>query len=100
MVFESAEKTMETMNALIRLCGDPKNALYFGKSDAMKMEEESGVLEKQENNIHAGEYEKRGNAGENLFWSESNLEHLRRGIAALNAGEGREHELMETETEG
>ncbi len=29
------------------------------------------------------------------FYSESNLEHLRRGIAALDAGRGVEHELIE-----
>lgn len=29
------------------------------------------------------------------FYSESNLSHLRRGIAALNAGKGLEHELIE-----
>ena len=27
------------------------------------------------------------------FYSESNMAHLRRGIAALNAGEGKEHEV-------
>lgn len=29
------------------------------------------------------------------FYCESNMEHLRRGIAALNAGLGVEHELVE-----
>ena len=29
------------------------------------------------------------------FYSESNMAHLRRGIAALNAGKGVEHELIE-----
>lgn len=29
------------------------------------------------------------------FYSESNISHLKRGIAALNAGEGVEHELIE-----
>ena len=29
------------------------------------------------------------------FYSESNMEHLRRGIAALNAGKGVEHEPFE-----
>ena len=29
------------------------------------------------------------------FYSESNLAHLRRGVAALNAGEGVEHEIIE-----
>lgn len=33
------------------------------------------------------------------FYSQSNMEHLRRGIEALNAGKGTEHELMETEDE-
>ena len=28
------------------------------------------------------------------FYSESNLAHLRRGIKALNAGQGTEHELI------
>ena len=28
------------------------------------------------------------------FYSESNMAHLRRGIAALNAGKGVEHELV------
>ncbi len=31
------------------------------------------------------------------FYSESNLRHLRRGVAALNAGEGQEHELVEAD---
>ncbi len=31
------------------------------------------------------------------FYSEANMAHLRRGIAALNAGEGKEHELIEAE---
>lgn len=30
-----------------------------------------------------------------MFYSESNMEHLRRGVAALNAGQGEEHELIE-----
>ena len=29
------------------------------------------------------------------FYSESNIKHLRRGIAALNAGNGVEHEMIE-----
>lgn len=29
------------------------------------------------------------------FYSESNMTHLRRGIAALNSGKGVEHELIE-----
>jgi DNA-damage-inducible protein J len=33
------------------------------------------------------------------FYSESNLEHLRRGIVALEAGEGVQHELIEVEDE-
>lgn len=33
------------------------------------------------------------------FYSQSNMEHLRRGIEALNAGKGTEHELIETEDE-
>lgn len=32
------------------------------------------------------------------FYSESNLKHLRRPIADLNAGKGVEHELIEDET--
>ena len=31
------------------------------------------------------------------FYSESNMAHLRRGIAALNAGKGIGHELIEVE---
>lgn len=31
------------------------------------------------------------------FYSESNLAHLRRGITALNAGKGMEHEPVEVE---
>jgi DNA-damage-inducible protein J len=31
------------------------------------------------------------------FYAEPNLEHLRRGIAALNAGQGVAHELVEDE---
>ena len=31
------------------------------------------------------------------FFSESNLRHLRRGVAALNDGEGQEHELIEVD---
>lgn len=31
------------------------------------------------------------------FYSESNMAHLRRGIAALNAGKGAEHELIEVD---
>lgn len=33
------------------------------------------------------------------FYSESNMAHLRRGIAALNAGKGAEHEPIEAEDE-
>ena len=33
------------------------------------------------------------------FYSESNLAHLRRSLAALNAGKGVEHELIEVEDE-
>lgn len=31
------------------------------------------------------------------FYSESNIAHLRRGVTALNAGKGVEHELIEVE---
>ena len=34
-----------------------------------------------------------------MFYSESNMAHLRRGIAALNAGKGEEHEPIEVEDE-
>jgi DNA-damage-inducible protein J len=30
-----------------------------------------------------------------LFYSESNLAHLRRGVAALNSGKGVEHDIIE-----
>lgn len=33
------------------------------------------------------------------FFSESNIAHLRRGAAALNAGKGVEHELVEVDGE-
>ncbi len=33
------------------------------------------------------------------FYSESNMAHLRRGIAALNAGKGTEHEPVEVDDE-
>ncbi|MGN0484249.1 MAG: type II toxin-antitoxin system RelB/DinJ family antitoxin [Lachnospiraceae bacterium] len=33
------------------------------------------------------------------FYSESNMAHLRRGIAELNAGKGVEHELIEDDDE-
>lgn len=33
------------------------------------------------------------------FYSESNMAYLRRGIAALNAGKGTAHELIEVEDE-
>lgn len=33
------------------------------------------------------------------FYSESNMSHLRRGIVALNAGKGVEHELIEVDDE-
>lgn len=29
------------------------------------------------------------------FYSESNMEHLRRGIAALNAGQGKVHDIID-----
>lgn len=31
------------------------------------------------------------------FYSESNMAHLRRGVQALNAGEGVEHDLIEAD---
>jgi len=31
------------------------------------------------------------------FYSESNLAHLRRGIDAINSGEGKEHEIIEVD---
>ena len=34
---------------------------------------------------------------EDPFYTERNLAHLRRGIAALNAGEGKEHEVLADE---
>lgn len=33
------------------------------------------------------------------FYSESNMAHLRRGIDALNAGKGTEHEIIEDDEE-
>ena len=35
----------------------------------------------------------------NPFYSEENMERIRRGIAALNAGQGVEHDLIEVEDE-
>ena len=32
---------------------------------------------------------------EDLFYSESNIEHLRRGVEDLNAGKGVPHEIIE-----
>jgi hypothetical protein len=37
------------------------------------------------------------NAAVDPFYSESNMAHLRRGVAALNAGHGVAHELIEDE---
>ena len=34
------------------------------------------------------------------FCSESNMAHLRRGITALNAGKGKEHEVLAAEDNG
>ena len=34
-----------------------------------------------------------------MFYSESNMEHLLRGVEALNAGKGVEHEPIEAEDE-
>ena len=34
-----------------------------------------------------------------MFYSESNMAHLRRGVEALNSGKGVEHELIEAEDE-
>lgn len=31
------------------------------------------------------------------FYSESNIEHLRRGVEALNAGKGVEHDIIEVD---
>ena len=31
------------------------------------------------------------------FYSESNMEHLRRGVEALNAGKGVEHDIIEVD---
>lgn len=31
------------------------------------------------------------------FYSESNMEHLRRGVVALNAGKGKEHDIVEVD---
>ena len=36
-------------------------------------------------------------SGEDLFYSESNIAHLERGIKALNEGKGVEHELIEVD---
>lgn len=36
-------------------------------------------------------------AASDSFYSESNMAHLRRGVEALNAGEGREHDLIEVD---
>lgn len=38
---------------------------------------------------------KTSDAGEELFYSEKNMAHLRRGVEALNSGKGIEHELIE-----
>ena len=35
----------------------------------------------------------------NPFYSDENMERIRRGIAALNAGQGIEHDLIEVEDE-
>ncbi len=31
------------------------------------------------------------------FYSESNMEHLRKGVAAINAGKGKEHDIIEVD---
>lgn len=45
------------------------------------------------------EFEEGVNFGisENMFYSESNMAHLRRGIVALNEGKGEEHESIRTD---
>ncbi len=37
---------------------------------------------------------------EDLFYTERNMAHLRRGITALNAGKGKEHEVLAAEDNG
>lgn len=34
-----------------------------------------------------------------IFYSKSNMEHIKRGIEALNNGKGKEHDIIEVEEE-
>lgn len=36
-------------------------------------------------------------SAEDLFYSKSNIEHIERGVKALNEGKGTEHELIEVD---
>ena len=42
----------------------------------------------------AGRVERKAKRTDDPFYSESNMAHLMRGVAALNAGKGVEHEII------
>lgn len=44
--------------------------------------------------MSAGRVEERRKRKDDPFYSESNMAHLMRGVAALNAGKGVEHEII------
>ena len=50
-------------------------------------------------NFKSNEEKKNTKKSYDLFYSRSNMDHLRRGIKALNTGKGTEHELIEDEQE-
>ena len=47
----------------------------------------------------SGRGESRIKKTDDLFYSESNMAHLMRGVAALNAGKGVEHDLIQVTDE-
>ena len=58
------------------------------------------MTQSMENYQMDSELKKKSEIAAEPFYSETNMEHLRRGIAALNDGHGVEHELIEDNVDG
>ena len=87
----------QVVNVNFRMDKDLKKSMEKTCSDmGMSMTTAFTIFAK---NSHKGKNGFRSEVTADPFYCESNMEHLRRGIAALNAGKGVEHECIEVEDE-
>ena len=86
-----------------------RKRLNISEEDELAIDEEKKMIEDRCRNFSEvkkellqdpevkKEYDRLGPKYEKLFYKKSNVEHLLRGIKALDEGKGKEHELIEVD---